>query len=114
MLACQALDSDEIKEQTTTETKGISKQMIDKMVKIVSSHRAALDFDKGYLNNIVTDEGFNLVGELNSESKNLSRTKKRKRQETISFPAALPRPSVALREQPGDVEGVEDVLEAEA
>ena len=33
MLAYQALDSDEIKEQPTTETKGISKQMIHKMVK---------------------------------------------------------------------------------
>ena len=44
-LAYQALDSDEIKEQTTTETAGISKQMIEKMIKIVSSHRADLDFD---------------------------------------------------------------------
>ena len=53
-LACQALDSDEIKEQTTTETAGISKQMIEKMIKIVSSNRAALDFERGYLYPIIT------------------------------------------------------------
>ena len=50
------------------------------------------DFNKWYLGNIDTVEGFNLGGELNSESKNLSGTKKRKQQETISFPAALPTP----------------------
>ena len=45
ILDYQALDSDEIKEKTTTKTTGISKQMIEKMIKIVSSHCADLDFD---------------------------------------------------------------------
>ena len=55
-----------------------------------SASAVELDFDKGYLDNIITDEGFNLVGELNSESKELSGMKKRKQQEMISFLAALP------------------------
>ena len=85
MLAYQALDSDEIKEQTTTETTGISKQMIEKMIKIVSSHRAALDFDRRYLDRIITKEGFSLVDYLKSESKGLSKNYKRKWQTKNNF-----------------------------
>ena len=69
----------------TTETTGISKHMIEKMIKMISSHRADLDFYRGYLDHIITEEGFSLVGELKSKSKGLSRNKKRKRQKKISF-----------------------------
>ena len=37
------------------------------MRKIVSSHRAALDFDKGYLTKVITEEGYDLVSEVKSE-----------------------------------------------
>ena len=79
------MDSDVIKVQTTTERTGFPKQMIEKMIKIMSSHRAALDFDRGYLDRIITGEGFSLVDELKSESKGLSKNNKRKRQTKISF-----------------------------
>ena len=59
--------------------------MIEKMKKFISSHRAALDFDRGFLNKIVTEEGFDLVAEVKSEKKSLSKKGKRKRQTTISF-----------------------------
>ena len=79
------MDYDEIKDKKTTETTGISKHMIEKMIKMISSHRADLDFYRGYLDHIITEEGFSLVGELKSKSKGLSRNKKRKRQKKISF-----------------------------
>ena len=59
--------------------------MIEKMKKVISSHRAALDFDRGFLDKIVTEEGFDLVAEVKSEKKSLSKKGKRKRQTTISF-----------------------------
>ena len=59
--------------------------MIEKMKKFISSHRAALDFDRGFLNKIVTEEGFDLVAEVKSGKKSLSKKGKRKRQNTISF-----------------------------
>ena len=59
--------------------------MIEKMKKVISSHRAALDFDRGFLNKIVTEEGFDLVAEVKSGKKSLSKKGKRKRQNTISF-----------------------------
>ena len=45
----------------------LSHAMIEKMKKIVSSHRAALDFDKGYLTKVITEEGYDLVSEVKSE-----------------------------------------------
>jgi hypothetical protein len=52
--------------------------MIEKMKKVISSHRAALDFDRGFLDKIVTEEGFDLVAEVKSEKKSLSKKGKRK------------------------------------
>ena len=52
--------------------------MIEKMKKVISSHRAALDFDRGFLDKIVTEEGFDLVAEVKSEKKSLSKKWKRK------------------------------------
>jgi len=52
--------------------------MIEKMKKVISSHRAALDFDRGFLDKIVTEEGFDLVAEVKSERKSLSKKGKRK------------------------------------
>ena len=59
--------------------------MIEKMIKMVSSHRAALDFYRGYLDRIIDEEGFSLVDEIKSKSKGLSKNNKRKRQTKISF-----------------------------
>ena len=47
----------------------ITHSMIEKMKKVISSHRAALDFDKGFLEKIVSAEGFDLVKEVKSEGK---------------------------------------------
>ena len=58
---------------------------IEKMIKTVSSHRAALYFDRGYLNRIIAKEGFSLVDELKSKSKGLSKNNKRKWQTKIIF-----------------------------
>ena len=55
------------------------------MKKVISSHQAALDFDRGFLNKIVIAEGFDLVAEVKSGKKSLSKKGKRKRQNTISF-----------------------------
>ena len=50
----------------------ITHDMIEKMKKVVSSHRAALDHDKGYLDKIIKEECFDLVGfVVKSESKSL-------------------------------------------
>ena len=84
MLAYRALECDVMKESPNGQT-DISHKMIEKMKKVISSHRAALDFDRGFLNKIVTEEGFDLVAEVKSEKKSLSKKGKRKRQTTISF-----------------------------
>ena len=65
MAAYKALESDEMKENDQP-TK-ISHQMIEKMKKVISSHRAALDFDKGYLNKVITAEGYDFVAEVKLE-----------------------------------------------
>ena len=44
MLAYRALESDEMTEEPTE----ITHKMIEKMKKVISSHRAALDFDRGF------------------------------------------------------------------
>ena len=48
--------------------------MIEKMKKIVSSHQAALDFDKGFLTKVRIDEGYDLVSEVKSEKVGLLKT----------------------------------------
>ena len=53
------------------------------MIKIVSSHCAALDFDRGYLDRIIAEEGFSLVGDIKSKSKGLRKNNKRKRQKKL-------------------------------
>ena len=54
------------------------------MIKMTSSHRAALDFNRGYLDRIIAEEGFSLADEIKSESKGLINNNKRKRQKNIS------------------------------
>ncbi|EJK66250.1 hypothetical protein THAOC_12843, partial [Thalassiosira oceanica] len=50
----------------------ITHHMIEKMKKVVSSHRAALDHDRGYLDKIIKEECFDLVRfVVKSESKSL-------------------------------------------
>ena len=41
------------------------------MKKVISSHRAALDFDTGFLNRVVTKAGYDFVAEVKSERKSL-------------------------------------------
>ena len=41
------------------------------MKKVISSHRAALDFDKGYLNKVKTVDGYDFVAEVKSEKQSL-------------------------------------------
>ena len=70
MLAYRALESDDMNKQADGPTE-ITHQMIEKMKKVISSHRAALDFDKGYLNKVVTPDGYDFVAEVKSEKKSL-------------------------------------------
>ncbi|KAL7523118.1 hypothetical protein ACHAXR_000032, partial [Thalassiosira sp. AJA248-18] len=53
MLAYNLLETDEMKEKG--EPTEITHKMIEKMKKVISSHRAALDFDKGFLNKVITE-----------------------------------------------------------
>ena len=76
MVAYRALDSDEMKDGDMPTD--ITHKMIEKMQKIVSSHRAALDFDAGYLNKILKKEGFDVVAVVKSECKTVPRKRKPK------------------------------------
>ena len=76
MVAYRALDSDEMKDGDMP--CDITHKMIEKMQKIVSSHRAALDFDAGYLNSILKEEGFDVVAVVKSECKTVPRKRKPK------------------------------------
>ena len=74
MLAYRAFETDEMKGGMKDGRKQleITHDMIEKMKKVVSSHRAALDHDKGYLDRIIKEECFDLVGfVVKSESKSL-------------------------------------------
>ena len=74
MLAYRAFDTDEMKEGMKDNGKPleITHHMIEKMKKVVSSHRAALDHDRGYLDKIIKQECFDLVRfVVKSESKSL-------------------------------------------
>lgn len=68
----------------TEEPTEITHKMIEKMKKVISSHRAALDFDRGFLNKVITAEGFDLVAEVKSEKKGLSKVGKKRKQSSIS------------------------------
>ena len=65
--------------------------MIEKMKKVISSHRAALDFDKGYLNKVVTPDGYDFVAEVKSEKISLIKIEgrsggaRRERQTTLDL-----------------------------
>ena len=65
MVAYTALELDEMKDND--QPTEFLHQMIEKMKKVISSHRAALDFDKGYLNKVLTAEGYDFVAEVKSE-----------------------------------------------
>ena len=41
------------------------------MNKVISSHRAALNFDKGYLNKVKTVDGYDFMAEVKSEKQGL-------------------------------------------
>ena len=77
MLAYWALECDVMKESTNRQT-DISHRMIEKMKKVISSHRAAFHFDRGYLNKIVTGEGFDLVAKVKPERNSSSKKGRRK------------------------------------
>mmetsp|Transcript_29952 Transcript_29952/g.67600 ORF Transcript_29952/g.67600 Transcript_29952/m.67600 type:complete len:190 (+) Transcript_29952:650-1219(+) len=74
MQAYCAFETDEMKEGLKESGKGgklnITHAMIEKMKKVVSSHRAALDHDKQFLDRIIKEEGFSVVDVvIKSESK---------------------------------------------
>ena len=71
ILIYMTLESDEMKHDQT----GITHQMIEKMKKFISSHRAALDFDKGHLNKVITSEGYDFRTEVKSEKVGLVRVR---------------------------------------
>ena len=83
MLAYKALESDDMKE--TEDNTDITHKMIEKMKKAISSHRAALDFDRGFLNEIITEKGFDLVKEVKSESKGLGGNKRKRNTDLRDF-----------------------------
>ena len=74
MQAYRAFETDEMKEGMMEDGKvlTITHKMIEKMKKVVSSHRAALDHDRGYLDRIIKEEGLDIVrAVVKSESKSL-------------------------------------------
>ena len=74
MQAYRAFETDEMKEGMVEDGKvlTITHKMIEKMKKVVSSHRAALDHDKSYLDKIIKEEGLDIVRVVvKSESKSL-------------------------------------------
>jgi len=74
MLAYRAFETDEMQGGMKDGDKKleITHDMIEKMKKVVSSHRAALDHDRGFLDKIIKEECFDLVGfVVKSESKSL-------------------------------------------
>ena len=75
MVAYRALESDEMKDGDMPAD--ITYKMIEKQ-EIVSSHRAALDFDAGYLNQILKEEGFDVVAVVKSEKKTVPKKRKPK------------------------------------
>ena len=75
MLAYIALESDVMK--SDAKPTEITHKMIEKMKKVISSHHASLDFDKGFLEKVVCADGFNLVGEVKSENKTLGAGKRK-------------------------------------
>ncbi|EJK51680.1 hypothetical protein THAOC_29126 [Thalassiosira oceanica] len=88
MLAYRAFETDEMKGGMKDSGKplDITHHMIEKMKKVVSSHRAALDHDRGYLDKIIKEECFDLVRfVVKSESKSLPV----KREESSACPPAL-------------------------
>ena len=52
----------------------LSHAMIEKMKKIVSSHRAALDFDRSFLTKVRIEEGYDLKAEVKSKKVGLMKT----------------------------------------
>ena len=76
MIAYRMLESEEMNEHD--ESTDITHQMIEKMKMVVSSHRASLDFDKSYLNKVVTAEGYDFVAEVKSEKVGLVRREDRR------------------------------------
>ena len=85
MLAYKILETDEMKE-VTNEQQDITHHMIEKMKKVVSSHRAALDFDAAFIKKVAVAEGFDLVAEIKSEQKGLSKLAGVKRKVTDISP----------------------------
>eukprot|EP00956_Cyclotella_meneghiniana_P036504 scaffold126502_cov47-Cyclotella_meneghiniana.AAC.1 len=68
-IALETMNKDEENNETQpTEDNNarVTRQMIEKMKKLVSSHRAALDFDKAFLK-VVHAEGFDVSASLKSE-----------------------------------------------
>ncbi|EJK59965.1 hypothetical protein THAOC_19758 [Thalassiosira oceanica] len=63
MLAYRAFETDEMKGGMKDSGKplDITHHMIEKMKKVVSSHRAALDHDRDYLDKIIKEECFDLL-----------------------------------------------------
>ena len=55
----------------SSEPSGNAIRILSRLSTLISSHRAALDFDKGYLNKIKTADGYNFVAELKSEKQSL-------------------------------------------
>ena len=64
------LVSDEIN-QHYDQPNDITHPMIEKIKEVISSHRSALDFDKGYLNKVKMLDGYDFVAEVKSEKQSL-------------------------------------------
>ena len=77
MVAYKLLESEEMKENDKPAE--LSRKMIEKMKTIVKSHRCALDFDRVFLNKVITVDGYDFVVEVKSEKLGLAKlvTKKR-------------------------------------
>ena len=63
MQAYRAFETDEMKEGMVEDGKvlTITHKMIEKMKKVVSSHCAALDHNKSYLDKIIKEEGLDII-----------------------------------------------------
>ena len=66
----RALEPDEMNQHEDNQNE-ITHQMIEIMKKVISSHRASLDFDHGYQNKVKTVDGYDFVAKVKYDTQSL-------------------------------------------
>ena len=76
MQAYVVFESSDDMKNNSSKPDNITHHMIEKMKKVISSHRAASDFDRGFLNKMITADGYDFVAEVKSERVSLVKIEK--------------------------------------